>query len=135
MKPEIFQGRSICAGFAEGKALVAKQGISFWGGVDLETGIITEVGHDLYGAQMQGRILVLPALKGSAGGMWIIIRLAVNRKGPNAIVVQSADTILVGAVIMGGIPTVDSLPGDVFRKIKSGDMLKVDGTQGTVAFM
>ncbi|MDI7261653.1 MAG: aconitase X [Thermodesulfobacteriota bacterium] len=33
----VFQGRSICNGLAEGEALVTRQGISFWGGVDPET--------------------------------------------------------------------------------------------------
>jgi len=128
----VFQGRSICAGMAEGEALVTKQGISFWGGVDPDTGVITEVGHELYGQEMAGKGLVLPALKGSAGGMWIMIRLAMNKRGPQAIIVPRGDTILVGAVIMGEIPTIDSLPDDVFEMIRSGDRLKVDGTKGTM---
>ena len=128
----VYRGRSICVGTAEGETLVTKQGISFWGGVDLDTGVITEVGHELYGKEMAGKVLVLPALKGSAGGMWIIIRLAMTKKGPVAIILPKADTILVGAVIMGEIPTIDSLPDDVFRMVKSGDRLKVDGTKGTV---
>ena len=128
----VFQGRSICAGVAEGEALVTKQGISFWGGVDPDAGIITEVGHELCGERMAGKILVLPGLKGSAGGLWIIIRLAMSNKGPRAIIVPRVDTILVGAVIMGGIPTIDSLPDDVFQMLKGGDMLKVDGTRGSL---
>jgi len=128
----VFQGRSICTGMAEGEALVTKQGISFWGGVDPDTGVITEVGHELYGQEMAGKVLVLPALKGSAGGMWIMIRLAMNKRGPQAIIVPRGDTILVGAVIMGEIPTIDSLPDDVFEMIRSGDRLKVDGTKGTM---
>jgi predicted aconitase with swiveling domain len=117
---------------AEGEALVTKQGISFLGGVDPETGMITEVGHELHGEKLMGKILVLPSLKGSAGALWIIIRLAANQKGPKAIVVSQADTILIGAVIMGEIPTVDLLTPDVFQMLKSGDLLKVNGTEGTV---
>ncbi len=128
----VYQGRSICNGLAEGEALVTKQGLSFLGGVDPETGVITEVDHELRGKQLKGKILVLPSLKGSAGGMWIIIRLAATRKGPEAIIVPQADTILVGAVIIGGIPTVDSLPVDRFQALKSGHFLRVDGTKGTV---
>jgi len=128
----VFQGRSICTGMAEGEALVTKQTISFWGGVDPDTGVITEVGHELYGQEIAGKVLVLPALKGSAGGMWIMIRLAMNKRGPQAIIVPRGDTILVGAVIMGEIPTIDSLPDDVFEMISSGDRLKVDGTKGTM---
>ncbi len=129
---EVFQGRSICKGLAEGEALVTKQGISFWGGVDPESGIVTEVGHELYGKGLTGKILVLPALKGSAGGMWIIIRLARNQTGPKAIIVPKADTILVGSVIMAGIPTVDALSINPLEKFKNNDWLKVDGTKGTV---
>jgi uncharacterized protein len=128
----VYRGRSICSGLAEGEALVTKQGISFLGGVDPETGVITEVDHELRGKELKGKILVLPSLKGSAGAMWIIIRLAANGKGPRAIVISQADTILVGAVIIGGIPTVDSLPADRFQALKSGHFLRVDGTKGTV---
>jgi len=128
----VYQGRSICGGLAEGEALVTKQGVSFLGGVDPETGIITEVDHELHGEKMAGKILVLPSLKGSAGGMWILIRLAASKRGPKAIIVAQADTILVGAVIIGEIPTVDSLPAEAFQKLRSGDSLKVDATKGTV---
>jgi hypothetical protein len=75
---------------------------------------------------------VFPSLKGSAGGLWIIIRLAKNKQGPKAIIVPQADTILVGAVIMGEIPTVDSLKINPFQTFKNGDWLKVDGRKGTV---
>ena len=127
-----YQGRSICNGVAEGEALVTKQGISFLGGVDPETGTITEVNHELHGKKLAGKILVLPSLKGSAGGMWILIRLAASKKGPKAVIVAQADTILVGAVIIGGIPTVDSLPAEAFQTLKSGDLLKVDAIKGKV---
>ncbi len=130
-----YQGRSICNGLAEGEALVTKQGISFLGGVDLETGIITEVDHELHGEKLAGKILVLPSLKGSAGGMWILIRLAASKKGPKAVIVAQADTILVGAVIIGEIPTVDSLPVEAFQTLKSGDLLKVNATKGTVTLI
>jgi predicted aconitase with swiveling domain len=128
----VFQGRSICKGSAEGEALVAIQELSFLGGVDPETGIITEVDHDLYGEKMTGKIFVVPGLKGSTAGMWIIIRLAENKKGPKAIITRRADTILVGAVIMAGIPTIDSFSVDPLQTFKSGHWLKVDVTKGTV---
>ena len=128
----IYNGRSIYGGLAEGEALVTKQGVSFLGGVDPETGQITEVDHELYGKTVAGKILVLPSLKGSAGGMWIIIRLTIRGRGPKAIVVSKADTILVGSVIMAGIPTIDSLSVDPCDAFKNGDLLRVNGEKGTV---
>ncbi len=130
-----YRGRSISNGVGEGEALVTKQGLSFLGGVDPETGMVTEVGHELFGKTLGGKVLVLPTLKGSAGGMWIIIRLAAGKKAPKAIVVSQADTILVGAVIIGEIPTVDALPLEVVQSIKSGDRLKVNVTKGIIEIM
>jgi predicted aconitase with swiveling domain len=127
-----YQGRSICSGTAEGEALVTRQGVSFLGGVDPETGVITEVDHELHGVSMAGKVLVLPSLKGSAGGMWIMIRLARSGLGPKAIVVSKADTILVGAVIMSEIPTIDSLAEDPLKLVITGDGLRIDGDKGTM---
>lgn len=131
----MYQGRSICSGLTEGEALVTKQGVSFLGGVDPDTGVITEVNHELHGRSLAGKVLILPALKGSAGGMWIIIRLARSGLGPKAIVVNKADTILVGAVIMGEIPTIDSLAADPFDLVKNGDLVRIDGEKGTLEIM
>lgn len=129
--PKKYQGRSICPGLAEGEALVTRQGISFLGGVDPETGEITEVDHELQGQSVAGKILVLPALKGSAGGMWILIRLASSGKGPLGIAVSRADTILVGAVIMAEIPTLDSVEG-LLEAVESGQRLRIDGGKGEI---
>lgn len=132
---KIYQGRSICPGLAEGPALVTRQGVSFLGGVDPETGVITEVDHELHGRSVAGQVLVLPSLKGSAGGMWIIIRLARSGLGPKAIVVSKADTILVGAVIMREIPTIDSLAEDPLKLFTTGDRLRIDGEKGTLEIL
>jgi predicted aconitase with swiveling domain len=128
----VYQGRSISNGFAEGKVLVTRQGISFMRGVSLDTGIVTELGHELYGKSVTGKILVIPNLKGSAAGMWMIIRLASAQRSPKAIIVTKADTILIGGVIMAGIPAIDSLPVNLSEILKSGDFVKIDGTKGTV---
>ena len=42
-------GRSIFPGTAQGEALVTTQAISFFGGVDPETGVVVERGHELEG--------------------------------------------------------------------------------------
>ena len=41
------EGRKIYKGTAEGEAIVTKDGISFYGGVDPDTGKVVEVGHEL----------------------------------------------------------------------------------------
>ena len=53
-------GRTIYQGTAEGEALVTSMGISFFGGVDPDTGIVVEKGHQLEGQSISGKVLVFP---------------------------------------------------------------------------
>jgi predicted aconitase with swiveling domain len=55
-----FVGRTIYKGKVSGQALVSSQGISFFGGVDPDTGIIVERGHELEGKSIAGKVLVFP---------------------------------------------------------------------------
>ena len=69
------RGRTIYAGSAEAEALVTRMGISFFGGVDPETGVIVERGHELEGQSIRGRVLVFPTGKGSTVGSYTLYRL------------------------------------------------------------
>ena len=82
----ILQGRSIFAGVAEGEALVTRMGISFYGGVDPETGVVVERSHELEGRTIAGKILVFPTGKGSTVGSYTLYRLRHAGLAPLAIV-------------------------------------------------
>jgi len=71
-------GRTIYPGQISGEALVSQMGISFYGGVDPETGIIIEARHDLQGQSIAGKVLVFPSGKGSTVGSYILYRLKKN---------------------------------------------------------
>lgn len=124
-----FKGRSINPGSAEGEAVVSKEPLGFYGGIDPKTGIFIEKGHELEGRSVAGRILVFPKGKGSTVGSYVIYGLAANKVAPLAIVNQETETIVATGVILAGIPCVDGIPTD---KIKNGERLKVDATLGTV---
>lgn len=130
--PESYRGRSIAQGVAEGEALVTSQPISFFGSVDPESGQVTEIGHELYGMSVSGKILVMPPTKGSTASTWIIARLSENRVAPAAIIVSKADIILIAGVIISQIPTVDDFGFDPTVKFKTGQILRVDGSKGIV---
>ena len=59
-KKTVLKGRGLVEGRAEGKALVTSQPISFYGGVDPLSGVVTERGHELEGKAISGKILVFP---------------------------------------------------------------------------
>jgi predicted aconitase with swiveling domain len=47
-------GRIIFAGSAEGEALVTAMGVSFFGGVDPDSGVVVEKGRELEGQCVAG---------------------------------------------------------------------------------
>jgi predicted aconitase with swiveling domain len=123
------KGRKIYKGIAEGEAITTKDGISFYGGVDPDTGKVVEVGHELEGQSITGKILVFPTGKGSTVGSYTLYRMKKNNTAPAAIVNERIDTIIAVGCIISEIPCVDKI--DV-NEIKNGQKIVVNGSEGTV---
>ena len=118
------KGRAIWRGWARGEALVSNQPISFYGGVDPETGKIIEKGHELEGRSIAGKILIFPYGKGSTVGSYIILRLKRKGLAPRAIVNLRCEPIIAVGAIIAEIPTIDKIDVSVMR---SGELVEVDG--------
>jgi predicted aconitase with swiveling domain len=126
------KGRKISPGSATAEALVTTQGISFYGGVDPETGIVVEKDHELEGQSVTGKVLVFPRGKGSTVGSYILYQLAKTDKGPAAIINQESETIVAVGCIISDIPAVDKI---TIKKIKTGQKLRIDATNGVVELL
>lgn len=89
----VLKGRKVVGGTAEGEALVTKQIISTWGGVDAVKGIITERRHELRNQSFAGKIFVFPSAKGSSGWSTVaqVIRLA--GKALKAIIIREVNSL------------------------------------------
>ena len=122
-------GRKISTGHAAGEALVTAMGISFYGGVDPETGRVVEKGHELEGQSVAGRVLVFPTGKGSTVGSYTLYRLKKAGLAPAAIINAESETITAVGCIISDIPCVDHIP---IEKIKTGMRVRVDGESGLV---
>jgi phosphomecalonate degydratase small subunit len=117
-------GRAIYEGKAEGVALVSSTPMSFYGGVNPDTGEVVERGHELRGQSVKGKVLVFPHGKGSTVGSYVMYRLAKNGAAPSAIVNAKCETIVAVGAIISEIPCVDMVD---IGKIRSGAMVSVDG--------
>ena len=102
-------GRVIFPGRAEGVALVSSSPMSFYGGVDPETGEVVERGHELRGQSVKGRVLVFPNGKGSTVGSYVLYRLKKNGAAPAAILNTNCETIVAVGAIISEIPCVDMI--------------------------
>jgi predicted aconitase with swiveling domain len=123
------KGRTINPGKIEGEAIVTKEPIGFYGGIDPKTGIVIEKGHELEGQSVKDKILVFPNGKGSTVGSYVIYGLAKNGVGPKAIVNKETETIVATGVILADIPCVDGID---IEEIKTGDKLNINADEGSV---
>jgi predicted aconitase with swiveling domain len=129
-------GRSLVAGSAEGVALVSKEPLSFWGGVDPRTGDIIDRRHELSGANLAGKIFVFPQGRGSSTSSAILLEIIRAGVAPAAIINLTVEPILaLGAIIADElyhhtVPVI-VLPEDAFHSIEEGDYVSI-ATDGTI---
>jgi uncharacterized protein len=128
-KMEQLKGRLISKGKCEGEALVTTQPISFYGGVDPNTGVVTEKGHELQGQSVKGKILVFPTGKGSTVGSYTLYRMKKNGTAPAGIVNRECETVVAVGVIISEIPCVDKVD---ISKIKTGDKVHIENDTITI---
>jgi predicted aconitase with swiveling domain len=128
-KPMQLIGRIIFAGSASGTALVTTQAISFFGGIDPETGIVVERGHQLEGMSIAGKVLIFPTGKGSTVGSYTLYRLKHNGKAPAAILNANCETITAVGCIIAEIPCLDQL---ALQQFQSGDLVCMVGDVVTI---
>ena len=132
MSQLILKGHKIAKGKARGKAIVSRSPISFMGGVNPETGLVVEKGHELEGVSISDKILIFPTGKGSTLGSYQLYEMTIWKKAPKAIINVRADPIVAVGAIMGNIPMVDKLDRNPLEVIMTGDLTEVDADQGIV---
>jgi len=118
------KGKTVFKGKVKGEALITKQQISFYGGVDPDTGVVTEKGHELEGKSVAGKILVFPSGKGSTVGSYGLYRMKKNGVAPLGMINQNCETIVAVGAVISEIPMVDRID---ISKITSGFKVEIDG--------
>lgn len=123
-------------GIGQGRALVLSEPLSLWGGLDPETGEIIDRRHPSSGENVAGRVLVLPAGRGSSSASSILLEAVRTGKAPAGIITAERDPILaLGAAVAremyGAAPPVIVLEAADYRRIVSGREIAIT-TEGTV---
>ena len=128
----VLKGRKVVGGVAEGEALVTRQTISGWGGINPTLGTVIETRHELRGVSFKDKILVFPGAKGSSAwsAVFHIARLA--GAAPKALLFNEMTTkVALGAVVMR-IPAITDFDRNPLEVIETGDWVKVDADRGVV---
>jgi len=95
------EARTLATGEARGLALVLDEPLSFWGGVDPESGQVIDVHHPQLGVKVTGRVLVMPSGRGSSSSSSVLVESIHAGTGPVAIVMREPDPIIaLGAIVV-----------------------------------
>lgn len=126
------KGKSITGGIAEGEAIVTRMPISFTGGMDPNSGIIREQGHELEGQSVAGKILVFPIGKGSTTGSWQFYAAYKRGNAPKGILNVKAEGVVAVAAIITDTPMLHQLEKNPLEYINTGDFVRIHADEGYV---
>lgn len=128
----VLRGRCVVPGRAEGIAMVTRQHISGWGGIDSRTGTIVETRHELRGQSFAGRVLLFPGAKGSSGWSAAFHMARLLGAAPAAMLfVEMTTKVALGAVVTRA-PALTDFESDPFALIETGDRVVVDADRGQI---
>ena len=125
------KAKVLFAGAAEGPALVLSEALSFWGGLDPETGLIIDQRHPQAGESVADKVLAVPALRGSSGSAGALAEAFKNGHGPAALVLGEADTAPLAAALVvqhlyGRQVPILELEPDELESLETGAWISID---------
>ncbi len=120
----------IVSGDTVGSLLVGREPLSFWGGLDPNTGEVIDRRHPLTGQRLTNRILAIPHGRGSCSASGVLLEAICNGTGPLAIITSRIDPIIgLGAILAeelyGRVVPVAVLGADDFLELRSGDRVTI----------
>jgi predicted aconitase with swiveling domain len=129
----IRHGKTLVTGSAEGELLHAEVGLSFWGGVDPQTGVIIDQHHPLRNQSLAGRVLAIPSGRGSCSGSGVLLELILNGHAPAAIIICEREEILTLGALVAEVVFEQSIPvlrveREVFARVGEYRYARVAGS-------
>ena len=128
----VLTGRKVVGGKARAEALVTRQTISGWGGINERDGTVIELRHELQGRSFAGKVLVFPGAKGSSGWSAYFHMCRLNGVAPAAMIFTRMTTKIALGAVVTRVPAITDLDGDVLELIETGDLVEVDADAGRV---
>lgn len=128
----VIRGRKVVGGIAEGEALVTRDRISGWGGIDPRTGTVIETRHELRGVSFAGKVLVFPGAKGSSGWSAMFHMTRLLNSAPAAFLFNEMTTKMALGAVVTHSPSMTDFERDPLTCIETGDWVRVDADRGVI---
>jgi cis-L-3-hydroxyproline dehydratase len=129
----ISHGQTLVTGSAKGELLSAEVGLSFWGGVNPQTGVVIDQHHPLRNQSLAGRVLAIPSGRGSCSGSGVLLELILNGHAPAAIIICEREEILTLGALVAEVVFEQSIPvlrveREVFPRLGEYQYARVTGS-------
>ncbi|WP_051207056.1 aconitase X swivel domain-containing protein [Saccharospirillum impatiens] len=128
----VIKGRAVVKGRAYGEALVTRETISGWGGINEREGTVIERRHELVGQSFAGKVLLFPGAKGSSGWSAFFHMTRLNGVSPAAMLFTRMTTKMALGAVVTRVPSMTDFEQDPFEHISTGDWVEVDADAGEV---
>lgn len=132
------EGRTLAPGTGQGEVLALDEPLSMWGGLDATSGRIIDVHHPQVDVTVAGKVLVMPAGRGSSSSSSVLAEAIRVGTAPAAIVLGEPDPILALASIVASelygiaVPVV-TVDAETYATCVRADALAVEAQDGTAS--
>ena len=119
-------------GVITGRALVLTEPLSLWGGMDPASGELIDAHHPQRGANLAGRVVIMPAARGSSSSASVLAEAVRAGSAPAAILVGQPDLIVsIGSAVANelygkNVPVV-VLSSEELAAISDGEEIVIAG--------
>lgn len=97
-------GRTVHPGSAAGEAITLDEPLSLWGGMDISTGVISDVKHPQCARSITNKIMIMEAGRGSSSSSSALVEAVRKKTAPQAIILARVDGILaIGALVAANL--------------------------------
>jgi uncharacterized protein len=130
----VVKGRVLIEGEGGGPLLRLTAPLSFWGGVNPKTGLVSDPRHPQHGQSVAGTVLVLAEPRGSSSSSAIMLELIARGLAPAALLLGQVDAILTLGIVVARemgyrtLPALEVAPDDLERLPEGRLHVGADGT-------
>ena len=129
--PSTLIGCSLVPGFVEAQLLYTSEPLSFWGGYDARSGEVIDRRHRLAGQNGAGRIMAIPATRGSSTTTAVLLEAVRRYTAPVGFLTRGPDSFLALAAIVAAelygrvLPVVALTPLD-FDALQAVERVRIE---------
>ena len=112
--------------------LVMKEGFSPRYDLDRWSGVISRIGHSAEGQSIQGKILVIPTVKGGVAAGWAFYDLLHKGIAPVGLVFGKLNPVMVQGAVLARIPIAEGWDLNATTLLHNGEVVRLDPVTKTL---